>query len=114
VTDTTGNALNYQSLNKSLAFFPDHLQIKVNNTVVDAEVMAGETAEFVTGSLMLTGGGTDYYYVLDELGNQLNYNSLNKSLSFFPSVYTIRLGSNTRRATVVAGKLTSLGARNEP
>lgn len=112
VTDTAGNALNYQTLNKSLAFFPGSYEIKVNNTIMYGKVRAGETAEFMTGSLMLTGGGTSYYYVLDQLGNQLNYNSLNKSLSFFPSEYTIKLGPNMRKATVTAGQLTSLRAFN--
>lgn len=112
VTDTVDNALNYQSLNKALAFFPGIVQVKVNNTLVRGKVAAGETTEFTTGSLMLTGGGTGYYYVLDGLGNQLNYNSLNKSLSFFPSEYTIKLGSSTRKATVTAGQLTSLRAFN--
>ena len=112
VTDTAGNALNYQTLNKSLAFFPGSYEIKVNNTLMYGKVSAGETAEFMTGSLMLTGGGTSYYYVLDHLGNQLNYNSLNKSLSFFPSEYTIKIGPNMRKATVTAGQLTSLSAFN--
>ena len=112
VTDTAGNALNYQTLNKSLAFFPGSYEIKVNNTLMYGKVSAGQTAEFMTGSLMLTGGGTAYYYVLDQMGNQLNYNSLNKSLSFFPSEYTIKLGPNTRKATVTAGQLTSLSAFN--
>ncbi|MEX2232167.1 MAG: hypothetical protein WD824_08405 [Cyclobacteriaceae bacterium] len=112
VTDTLGNALNYQTLNKSLAFFPGTYHIKVNNTLVEGNVSEGTTAEFVTGSLMLTGGGTEYYYVLDETGNQLNYNSLNKSLSFFPSEYIVKLGSSSRKATVTAGQLTSLNAFN--
>ena len=112
VTDTLGNALNYQTLNKALAFFPGKLNIKVNNTITVANVSAGKTTEYVTGSLMLTGGGTGYYYVLDETGNQLNYNSLNKSLSFFPSEYIVKLGSNTRKATVTAGELTALDAFN--
>jgi hypothetical protein len=111
-TDTLGNALNYQSLNKSLAFFPGTFHIKVNNTLMVGKVIEGQTTEFVTGSLMLTGGGTQYYYVLDETGNQLNYNSLNKSLSFFPSEYTVKLGSSTRKATVTAGALTSINAFN--
>lgn len=112
VTDSIGSALNYQTLNKALAFFPGDVQIKVNNTMMAGRVMPGQTTEFMTGSLMLTGGGTGYYYVLDGLGNQLNYNSLNKSLSFFPSEYTVKLGSNTRKATVMAGQLTSLSAFN--
>ena len=56
VTDTAGNALNYQTLNKSLAFFPGSYEIKVNNTLMYGKVSAGQTAEFMTGSLMLTGG----------------------------------------------------------
>lgn len=108
VTDSAGNALNYQTLNQPLAFFPGNYQVKVNNTVVTGSIAPGKTTEFTTGSLMLTGGGTAYYYVLDELGNELNYNSLNKSLSFFPSEYTVRLGTSTRKATVVAGQLTAI------
>lgn len=110
VTDTLGNALNYQNLNKPLAFLPGVLHVKVNNTLVHGEVLAGRTTEFVTGSLMLTGTGTEYYYVLDESGNQLNYNTLNRSLSLFPSEYTVRLGPNYRKATVTAGQLTSIKA----
>jgi hypothetical protein len=112
VTDTIGNALNYQTLNKSLSFFPGSFHIKVNNTLMVGRVSEGQTSEFGTGSLMLTGGGTQYYYVLDQTGNQLNYNSLNKSLSFFPSEYIIKLGSSTRKASVTAGQLTSVNAFN--
>lgn len=110
VTDTLGNALNYQNLNKPLAFFPGRLLVKVNNTLVRGEVSAGKTTEFVTGCLVLTGTGTEYYYVLDEAGNPLNYNTLNKSLSLFPTEYTVRIGSSYRKATVTAGQLTSLKA----
>lgn len=112
VSDTVGHALNYQSLNKALALFPGKVSIKINNTLTVANIMPADTTEFLTGSIMLTGAGTEYYYVLDEQGNQLNYNSLNKSLSFFPSEYTIRLGRTTRKATVVAGQLTSMDAFN--
>lgn len=112
VTDTVGNALNYQTLNKPLSFFPGKLHIKVNNTMAKGQVAPGKTTEFMTGSLMLTGGSTGYYYVLDESGNQLNYNSLNKSLSFFPSQYTVKLGPSSRKATVIAGQRTSLTAFN--
>jgi hypothetical protein len=99
-------------LNKPLAFFPGTLLLKVNNTMMRGSVAAGQTTEFVTGSLMLTGGGTQYYYVLDDSGNQLNYNSLNKSLSFFPDEYIVKLGASTRKATVTAGQLTSVDAFN--
>ena len=112
VTDTLGNALNYQSLNKPLAFFPGDFHIKVNNTLAEGNVAEGQTTEFVTGSLVLTGGGSGYYYVLDKSGRQLNYSTLNKSLSFFPSEYTVTLGSSTRQAIVTAGALTSISAFN--
>lgn len=108
VTDTAGNALNYQNLNKPLAFFPGNFLVRVNNTVVAANISEGQTAEFATGGLILTGGGTEYYYVLDQMGNPLNYNSLNKSLSFFPSEYVVKLGESTRNATVKAGQLTAV------
>lgn len=108
VTDSLGNALNYQILNKPLAFFPGHVHVQINNTRRCTEVAAGQTIELITGSLMLRGTGNEYYYVLDSIGNALNYNSLNRSLSFFPSEYTVRLGSDTSKATVVPGTLTSL------
>jgi len=110
VTDTLGNALNYQTLNKPLAFFPGDVEIKVNNTRMVGSVHEGQTTEYVTGSLMLTGGSTEYYYVLDENGSQLNYNSLNKSLSFFPSEYTVKLGASYRKVVVSEGQLTSIDA----
>lgn len=112
VTDTLGNALNYQRLNKALAFFPGTVQITLNNTLMEGGVFADDTTEFITGSLMLTGGGTDYYYVLDEDGNPLKYNSLNKSLSFFPADYVVKIGGNMRAATVNPGELTSINVFN--
>jgi hypothetical protein len=108
VTDTLGNALNYQRLNKALAFFPGPVQITLNNTFMQGGVFPADTTEFITGSLMLTGGGTEYYYVLDEDGNPLKYNSLNKSLSFFPAEYVVKIGGNMRTATVNPGELTSI------
>ena len=109
-TDSLGNQLNYQTLNKPLAFFPGTIKIKVNNTETHANVVKGQTSEYTTGSVMVTGNGKEYYYVLDQTGNQLNYNSLNKSLSFFPSEYTLKLGQQTRKATVTAGQLTTTPA----
>jgi hypothetical protein len=110
VLDTLGNALNYQSLNKPLSFFPGSLKIKMNNSEITAKVFNGGQSELITGSIVLTGNGTDYYYVLDRSGTQLNYNSLNKSLSFFPSEYVVKLGGKSRKATVIPGQLTALPA----
>lgn len=113
VLDTSGNSLNFQTLNKPLSFFPGTLKVTVNNTVAVAKIVAGEVSEYATGSLMLTGAGTGYYYVLDDAGNQLNFNTLNKSLSFFPSEYVVRLGESYREATVISGERTSIPAFND-
>ena len=112
VTDTAGNALNFQKLNNALALFPGPYNIQVNNTHMHGEVVAGKLTEFNTGSLTLRGSGSGYYYVFDNTGKQLNYNSLNRWLSFFPSEYIVKLGASTQKATVVAGQQTSLEALN--
>lgn len=110
VTDTTGNALNFQKLNNALALFPGSYNIQLNNSQVRGDVRAGQVTEFNTGSLTLRGPGSEYYYVLNDAGKQLNYNSLNRWLSFFPSQYVVKLGGSTQKATVVAGHQTSLEA----
>ena len=112
VTDTTGNALNFQKLNNALALFPGSYTIQVNNTRMRGDVYPGQITEFNTGSLTLRGSGSGYYYVFDDAGKQLNYNSLNRWLSFFPSDYIIKLGGSTQKVTVVAGQQTSLEALN--
>ncbi len=108
--DSLGTQLNYQTLNKSLSFFPCNIQIKVNNTERTAKIVKGKISEFGTGSVMVSGSGDDNYYVLDKTGNQLNYNSLNKSLSLFAAEYTIKLGLSTRKATVKEGQLTTVAS----
>lgn len=110
VADTLGNALNFQKLNKALAVFPGLYNIQLNNTSTTGEVIAGQITEFTTGCLTLTGSGNAYYYVFDNAGKQLNHNSLNRWLSFFPSDYTVKLGASMRKATVIAGQQTSLEA----
>lgn len=108
VLDSLGKQLNYQKLNQALSFFPGTLRAQLNKTQSPAEIAAGETREVSTGSLTVTGTGSDYYYVMDQTGNQLNYSSLNKALSFFPAAYTVKLGQKTQPATVTAGQATTL------
>lgn len=108
VQDAAGNALNHQSLNKALAFFPGTYRVQVNKSEATAQVAAAQTVELQTGSLMVEGAGSDYYYVLDKTGGALNHNTLNKALSFFPAGYTVKLGQNTRPADVVAGQTTKI------
>jgi len=110
VRDTVGRNLNYQSLNKPLAFLPGHFVVTVNNTAMPARVAPDSTSAFETGSLVLTGAGPEYYYVIDESGRELNYSSFNRPLSLFPSDYTVKLGNTLRKATVKPGASTSLEA----
>lgn len=107
VLDSLGTQLNYQSLNKPLAFFPGNYRIKVNNSFTNGKVVQAQTAEYATGSLVVPGKGEENYYVLDASGNQLNYNACNKPLSFFPAEYSVRLGQVTNKATVTAGQQTT-------
>jgi hypothetical protein len=113
VTDTVGNALSFQVLGKPIALLPGKYKLQVNNTSITGDVAAGQMTEFNTGSITLTGAGTAYYYVFDESGKQLNHNVLNKSLSFFPSDYVVRIGASERQTSVIAGHVTSLEAFNQ-
>lgn len=106
--DSVNNQLSYQTINKPLAMLPGRIKLRVNNTETTAEVKKGQTTEFTTGSLEVTGPGSDYYYVLDASGNQLGYNSINKSLSFVPGEYTIRLGEKRKNLMVRSGEKTSV------
>jgi hypothetical protein len=112
VTDSAGQALNFQILNKPIALFPGKYSMQVNNSQITAQINAGEKTELNTGGLTLTGGGSAYYYVFDDSGKQLNYNVLNKTLSFFPSEYTVKLGPSARKISVIPGQLTSIEAFN--
>lgn len=108
VFDATGKQLNYQKLNSALSFFPGSYQIKVNNSVIGGDVLAGEDHVYETGSFIVKGSSSTYYYVFDKTGIQLNYNALNKPLAFFPAEYTVKLNDNTRAATVTKGKETEV------
>jgi len=106
VSDSVGKQLNHQTINTALAFFPGSYRVLVNKSERSIEITAAQTVETQTGSLMVEGTGSDYYYVSDKTGNALNHNALNKALSFFPAEYNVKLGQNTRSASVEAGQTT--------
>jgi 6,7-dimethyl-8-ribityllumazine synthase len=106
VTDSAGKALSHQSINKTLAFLPGNYRVLVNKTEKTVDIPAAQTVEAQTGSLVVEGTGSDYYYVSDKTGNALSHNSLNKALSFFPAEYNVKLGETTRSASVEAGQTT--------
>lgn len=106
VTDSTRKPLNHRTINKALAFFPGSYRVLVNKTEKTVDIAAAQTLEAQTGSLMVEGAGSDYYYVTGQTGDALNHNSLNEALSFFPAEYTVKLGENARSASVNAGQTT--------
>lgn len=106
VSDSVGKQLNHQTINKALAFFPGSYRVQVNKSERSIEIAAAQTVDVQTGSLTVEGAGSDYYYVSDKTGNALNHNALNKALSFFPAEYNVKLGQNTRSASVEAGQAT--------
>lgn len=108
VLDSTGTQLNYSSLNKPLSFVQKKYTVRVNGSVVSAEVTSGKLTEIVTGTIVVSGPADTNYYVLGTDGNQLNYSAMNKPLAFFPGVYGVRVGEDVRKVTVVAGKETAL------
>ena len=106
VGDAVGKQLNHQTIGKALAFFSGSYRVQVNKSERSVEIAAAQIVEIQTGSLMVEGAGSDYYYVSDKTGNALNHNTVNKALSFFPAEYNVKLGQNTRPASVEAGQAT--------
>src|SRR5690349_9772288 len=93
VLDHGNKQLNYNALEKPLAFLPGTYDVKVNNTSMKADVAAGKVTELATGNLLVNGLTDEYYYVTDTVGNALNYQSLNKPLAFFPGEFHIKVNN---------------------
>ena len=53
---------------------------------------------------MVKSGGSDYYAVLDPAGTQLASKQVNQPVSLAAGKYSIKVGNNTRTATVMAGQ----------
>src|SRR5690606_27953482 len=64
------------------------------------EIRAGEQATCSTGTLIVTGYHTDYYYVIDSINNELVSAALSTSTSLFPGSYRVR-ANGTQTATSV-------------
>ncbi len=99
-----GTQLAYNKLGKALSFVEGAYTAKVNNVAIPVRVDPSRTNEYQTGTLTVKGSGSDYYYVFDGNGTQLGYNKLNQALSFPAGSYSLKVGNNTRPATVTAGQ----------
>ncbi len=105
VLDSAGQQLAYNTLGKSLALLPGSYNLKVNNTASKADIAGGQTSEVRTGGLLVKGTTEEYYYVLDSLGEQLAYQTLNKTLALFPGSYRLRVNKSESAAAVVAEQM---------
>lgn len=109
VLSTTGTELAHQKLGQFRSFVAGEYTVRVNNTTVPAKVEPGKSNEVPTGSLVVTGSGSDYYYVLDSVsGNELAHAKVGQPLSLVAGTYTVKLAESTREATVIAGQAASL------
>src|SRR5687768_1324191 len=57
------------------------------------------------GVLQVEGSTTAYFYVLDELGTQVAYQSLNQSLPLDPGRYKVRVNNVIHTVEVLSGML---------
>jgi hypothetical protein len=104
VFNALGTQLAYNKLGKALSFVEGAYTAKVNNVAIPVRVDPARTNEYQTGNLTVKGSGSEYYYVFDANGTQLGYNKLNLPLSFPAGSYSVKVGNNTRPATVTAGQ----------
>jgi len=102
--DTLGKQLNHNTLEKPLAFLPGSYAVKVNNTETKADIVAGQVTELKTGTLLVKGLTQEYYYVSDSLGKQLNHQTLNRALAFFPGAYRVLVNKSERSFEIAAAQ----------
>ena len=60
--------------------------------------------EYHSGSLTVATSKSGYYAVLDASGTQLVSKPVNQPVSLLPGNYSVKLGDNSRSATVTAGQ----------
>jgi mannose-6-phosphate isomerase-like protein (cupin superfamily) len=105
VLSGTGTELAHNKLGRPLSFMEGSYTVKVNNTSIAAKVEAGKSNEYATGTLTVKGSGTDYYYVFDGVsGTELAHAKVGQPVSLAAGKYSVRLGKETRAATVTAGQ----------
>lgn len=108
VLDSAGTQLASATLQKSTALFRGTWTVKVNNTTVPVEIKPGETASLQTGTLMVRGTTSEYYYVLNDAGTQLASAQLDKATALLPGTYRIKLNNSIAPATVTPSQVTDL------
>jgi len=104
VLDSAGTQLASAHLGRPLSFMPGTYRAKLNNTAMPVQVEAGRVGEYHSGSLTVATTKSGYYVVLDTSGTQLVSKQVNQPVSLIPGKYSVKLGDNSRSATVTAGQ----------
>lgn len=104
ILDSTGTQLASAHLGRPLSFMPGLYQAKLNNVALPVQVQPGRSRDYQAGTLMVKSAGSDYYAVLDSSGTQLASKQVNQPVSLPAGRYTVKLGANTRLASVAPGQ----------
>ncbi len=108
VLDSANQQLYYNKLGKAASFFPSALIIKVNNSETRTDVKLNQVTEIKCGTLTVHGKTDEYYYVFNNVGQQLNYNKLEKPLAFLPGTYSVKVNVTETKVDVAAEQLSEL------
>jgi hypothetical protein len=119
--DLAGKQIGSAHVNQAHGLKPGQYHARINGSKHEIYVQEKMLTRCMTGTLNATGSTEEYYYVLDSAGSQLASGRLNKSMSFFPGQYEVRV--NTTRVTadvkpkenteIKAGKLEVPGTTEE-
>ncbi|HUF12608.1 MAG TPA: hypothetical protein VMN78_05895 [Longimicrobiales bacterium] len=108
--DTLSAQLGYSLLDGSLGVFPGRYTIRVNNTHQSVTADARNTVSLATGTIRVAGATSEYFYVLDQNGQQLAYSLLGEPLSLLPGSYRARVNNTLAPFTIEGGRATTLTA----
>jgi len=104
VFDKAGTQLGSAHLARPLSFVPGDYTAKLNNVPLPVRVEPGRTNEYQAGTLTVKSSGSEYYYVFDTAGTQLASKQLNAPVSLPGGQYSVKVGNNSRPASVTAGQ----------
>ena len=101
VLDAAGQQLGYALLGNASSYLPGNYTLRLNNRTTPIEVAGGDSTVVRTGTVVVEGKESEYYYVLDEAGTQLGYSLLGAPMSMLPGEYRLRVGERTSPVTVL-------------
>lgn len=104
VIDSAGTQLASAHLGRAVSLMPGVYRAKLNNVTIPVKVDPAQLNEYPSGSLNVKTTGSDYYAVLDATGTQLASKQVNQPVSLPAGKYSVKIGNDTRAATVIAGQ----------